>query len=282
MTMRFKVLMLVAPLLAAATGCGEEALTAKEALMALEEVALSSQAETSSSGTVEIATNFTIGAALEAAAEELEEFISSQLPCAEITLDGAVLNIEYGVNPGNCTYHGQTYTGSHSIEIVSAESGNLVVHHEWTDLSNEQVSVSGTADVTWSSADGSRNVVHQLSWTRLYDGFAVTGSGDRTQTAHPEGLLVGLHVDGTREWTSERGDWDIDINDVQLRWTDPVPEQGTYELITPFEGRRGTLKTATLTFERVDEDTIRVTLASGDKSFAFDVSKLGVISEADE
>ena len=42
-------------------GC--KALTAKEALQSVEEVALSSQALTLASGTVEIATDFTIGEA---------------------------------------------------------------------------------------------------------------------------------------------------------------------------------------------------------------------------
>lgn len=281
--MRFTALLLTAPLLVAAAGCGEEALTAKEALMALEEVALSSQAETSSSGTIEIGTNFTIGEAVEIAAEELEEFILSQLPCAEITLEGAVLTIEYGAHPEeDCEYHGQTYTGMHSIEVVSAESGNVVVHHTWTELSNQKVKVSGTADVTWSTAEGSRNVVHQLDWTRLTDGFEVTGGGDRTQTAHPDGLAVGLHIEGSRYWTSERGDWDLAIDGVQFRWIDPVPEQGTYELTTPFKGKSGDFKTATLSFSRVDEDTIAVTIETGDKSFSFNVSKLGKITEADK
>ncbi len=269
--------------LAAAGGCKDEALTAREALQALEEVALSSQAETSSGGTIEIATNFTIGAAVEAAAEELREFVSSQLPCAEITLDGAQLTIEYGAHPLlECEYHGQTWEGTHAIEVVSAADGMLAVHHEWTDLANERVSVSGAADVTWSSAEGSRYVEHELDWTRLSDGFAVTGSGERTQRAHPEGLAVGLRVEGGREWTSERGDWSLAIQDVQLRWIDPVPEQGRYVLTTPFKGPAETLKTATVRFERINEDTIRVTIESGDKSFAFDVSKYGAIDQVDE
>jgi hypothetical protein len=272
----------VIPFIVAAAGCGEEALTAKEALQALEEVALSSQAETSSSGTIEISTNFTIGAAVTAAAEELEDFIISQLPCAEITLDGAKLIIEYGVHEGNCTYHGQTYTGSHSIEIVSASEGNLVVHHEWTELANQTVEVSGTADVTWSTAEGSRNVVHELDWTRLSDGFAVTGSGDRTQAALNGNILEGFTVEGMRAWTSERGDWDLDIEGLEARWIDPVPQAGVLELTTPFEGAGGKNKTATLSFERVDEDTIAVTVASGDKSFSFHVSQLGIITEAEE
>ena len=94
-------------------------------------------------------------------------------------------------------------------------------------------------------------------------------------------LLVGLAVEGTREWTSQRGDWELAIDGVEARWIDPVPQAGTYELTTPFTGRNGVLKTATLSFARIDDDTIRVTIASGDKSFAFDVTAEGQISEAD-
>jgi hypothetical protein len=264
----------------ALAGCEQEALTAGEALQAIEELSLESQAQTVSSGTIELTTSFTIGQAVEAAAEELALFIETQLPCAEITLADATLTIEYGANPGDCTYHGQTYTGIHSIEIVSAAEGDVVVHHEWTELANGKVSVTGTADVTWSSSEGTRNVVHSLDWTRLSDGFAVNGSGDRTQAALGGDIAVGMTIEGTRQWTSERGDWDLDIGGVELRWEDPVPQAGSYELTTPFEGKRTKAKkTATVSFARVDEDTIRVTLESGDKSFDFDVSKSGEITE---
>jgi hypothetical protein len=177
--MRMTTICLLAAAGLALAGC-DRALTAGEALQAIEELSLESQALTVSSGTIELTTSFTIGQAVEAAAEELREFIETQLPCAEIALEGAALSIEYGANPGDCTYHGQTYSGTHSIEIVSAAEGDVVVHHEWTALSNGKVEVTGAADVTWSTAEGTRHVAHELDWTRLADGFAVTGSGDRT------------------------------------------------------------------------------------------------------
>jgi len=259
-------------------GCQQDSLTAREALQTVEELALESQALTVSSGTVELTTSFTIGQAVEAAADELRQFIETQLPCAEITLVGARLEIEYGVYSGNCTYHGQTYTGSHTIEIVSAAEGDVEVHHEWTELANGKVSVTGTADVMWSTSEGTRNVVHELVWTRLSDGFEVTGSGDRMQAALGGDIFVGMTIEGDRGWTSERGDWDLAVQGVELRWEDPVPQAGTYEITTPFEGRTAN-KTATVSFERVDEDTILVTIASGTKSFGFEVSRSGTISE---
>ncbi len=58
----------------------------------------------------------------EAAADELKDFIETQLSCAEIT-------------------------------VVSASLGNLVVDHEWEDLSNGRISVTGTATVTVASGE---------------------------------------------------------------------------------------------------------------------------------
>lgn len=270
---RFKLSLLALPALFLLGGC-QDTLTYAETREALDEAALSNQALVLAAGSVEICTNFTIGQAVEAAADELRAFIESQLPCAAVTLDGARLTIEYGAYQGNCTYHGQTFSGTQSIEITSAAAGDLEVHHEWTDLSNGKLTVSGSADVSWSAADSSRHVVHQLNWTRLKDGKQVTGSGDRTQTALPAGIATGFSVQGDRWWTSDLGDWNLDIDNVEMRWIDPVPQAGSYSLATPFNG-----KSATLTFVRQDEDTIKVTITSGRISYSFFVSKSGDISD---
>ena len=269
------VLVFLLPFMFGFGKCGEEALTSSEALQSLEEVVLSTQMTVLTSGSVEIATNFTIGQAAQAAAEELGIFIETQMPCAEITLVDATLTIEYGVNPGNCEYNGQEYSGSHSITVVSASVGNLVVDHEWEDLSNGRISVTGDATVTWSSEDSSRNVVHELVWTRIIDGKVTTGGGDRTQTVLNGSLFNGFTSDGNRYWNSDRGDWDLDIDNVEIRWEDPVPQAGTYTLDTPFD------KSASLSFERLDDDTIEVTIASGEEEFSFEVSKLGTVSDSD-
>lgn len=243
----------------------QESLTVGEASQALEEAEVSGEAANLTSGTIEIATNFTIGQAVENAAQEVRDFVSSQLPCAAVTLNGATLSIEYGVNPGNCTYKGLTYSGKHSVTVNRNDMGNVEVSHEWTDISNNRVKVSGTATVTWSAADKSRHVVHELNWTRLKDGMTATGSGDRTQTVLEGGLIEGIQIDGSRSWKSAKGQWDLAINGVQIRWIDPVPQAGTYTLSTP-QG-----KALTMTFTRVDDVTIKVSVKNGDKSFDFDV-----------
>jgi len=247
----------------------EDPLTWAQAKEAVEESTLSDQATSLVNGTVEISTNFTIGKAVDAAAAELREFISTQLPCAEITLQNATLAIEYGANPGNCTYNGHTYSGTHSVTVSRNDDGDVEVHHTWDALSNTKISVSGTADVTWSLQDKSRNVVHELTWTRLSDGRQGTGSGNRTQSTLEGGILEGIRVNGSRTWEGKSGRWDTAINNVEMRWVDPVPQTGSYVLSTPFD------KSLSMSFERVDEDSIKVTIASGDRSFSFNVNKAG-------
>ncbi|MBI5482552.1 MAG: hypothetical protein HY906_27095 [Deltaproteobacteria bacterium] len=259
-------------LLLALTGCpADDELSYSEAAQALDEASLAGQASDVAAGTVEISTNFTIGGMVEAAAAELRDFIASQLPCAEIALVGATLTIVYGAKAGNCTYAGQTYSGTHTVTVSRNHPGDVLVQHTWTDLSNGRVEVSGSADVTWSVANGTRRVVHDLAWTRLRDGKTGHGTGDRTQGALPGGILEGISVDGTCSWTGAAGTWGLDIDGVEARWVDPVPQAGAYVLTTP------SLKTLTLSFARVDADTIRVTVSGGARDYQFDVSRTGTL-----
>ena len=83
---------------------------------------------------------------------------------------------------------------------------------------------------------------------------------------------MGFTEAGSRDWSGESGDWALDIDDVEMRWIDPVPQAGSYSLATPFD------KDLTLTFRRLDDVTIRVTAASDDDSYDIDVSRTGASS----
>ena len=178
-------------------------LTVSQARQALDEASVASQAEALTENEVEISTNFTIGDAVETAAQNLRDFITSQLPCAGITLSGATLSIQYGANPGNCTYRGQTFSGKTSVTIAKNDSGDVEVKHHWDGFSNGKVSVTGDATVTWSLNDKTRHVVHTATWTRVSDGLTATGSGDRTQQPLAGGILEGFQVDGSRSWSGQ-------------------------------------------------------------------------------
>jgi hypothetical protein len=273
MRTRVALALLVTTAIAATASCKkeeeDESLTLGEASEALEEAKLSTQAEMLVGDSVEITTNFTIGAALEAAAQELRDFITTQLPCAEITLDGATLTVEYGALSGECLYNGHHFSGTHIVTIAHNGEGDVQVDHEWIDFTNGEVEVSGTAHVTWSFAEGSRHVVHELDWTRLSDGKSRTGSGDRTQTLLTGGIWEGIEVNGSRAWDGEAGHWDLGIDGVEIRWIDPVPQAGTYTLTTPAD------KTLTMSFERTAANTIHVTVSNGEREFGFDVSTIG-------
>lgn len=249
-----------------------EPVTTGEASQALEESTLSSQAQELTSSSIEISTNFTLGGAVEQAADQLRAFVASQLPCAALTLSGNTLTIVYGANAGNCTYKGHTFSGQHTVTVVRAQSGDVEVDHAWKDLSNGVLKVNGTAQVTWSLSAASRRVVHSVSWTRISDGLGATGSGDETQKALTGGLIEGIRVDGTRAWDGKSGHWDLGINGVEWRWVDPVPQAGSYTLAMPNK------KSLTMTFTRVDDTHIKVVLTSGDKTFSFVVAKTGQIT----
>lgn len=270
--MRTLTFIVLTPL--ALTGCprNKDALTLGQATQAIEEASLASQAEGLTATSVDISTNFTIGDGVAAAADELRGFVASQLPCAEITLTDATLTIDYGVNAGSCTYRGQTFSGSHAITVSHNETAKVEVRHQWSDLSNGVVSLNGTAEVTWDFEGKSRRVVHDSEWTSVRTGKIGRGSGDRTQTLLAGGLAEGIRVDGIRSWSGSRGDWDLAISGVEMRWQDPVPQAGSYSLSTPFD------KNVTLSFERVDGDTIGVTVAGPEREFTFTVSKLGVVT----
>jgi hypothetical protein len=260
------------------SGCPKEkeddTLTFAEALQAVEESTLSSQAQSLQSASVEITTSFTIGQAVENAAQEIKDFVGTQLPCAEITLADATLTVKYGAKPGNCTYKGHKFSGTHSIQVEKNDQAQVLVHHTWADLTNGVVKLNGTADVTWDFQELSRKVVHKVEWTRVHDGFAVSGEGDRTQTPLAGGVLEGIEIDGHRSWASVRGEWNLTIDGVQMRWVDPVPQAGSYNLLTPKNKKLG------LSFQRVDEDTIKVTVSNGKRSFNFDVSKIGTVKSS--
>jgi hypothetical protein len=276
--MRCLRFVLAAPFLFTLAGCprdkatdddGESSLTRGEAQEALEQAEGSSAADSLESANIEISTSFTLGGGLAKAAGEIRDAIATQLPCADVTVEDHTLTVEWGVNPGSCTYRGHTFTGTSSISVEKNDDNQVLVHHEWTDLSNGKVTLNGSADVTWDFDALERHVVHHTEWTHEKSGLTGVGDGDRTQSALNGDITEGVAVSGTRSWTGKRGTWDLAIEGVEWRWIDPIPQAGSYALTTPAG------KHLTLSFERADADTIAVTVAGGRGSFSFNVTSLG-------
>ncbi len=264
------------------TDASSSSMSLSEARDAVDESTVESQAAALTTSNVELTTSFTIGKAVEDAATELGKFIGTQLPCADVSIAQATLTVKYGVKPGTCTYRGHTFSGTHTVKISRNDEAQVLVDHTWVDLSNGTVKVNGTAHVTWAGEPAPhtpqwfRRVQHDLTWTRVRDGKTGHGSGDRTQRPLAGGLAEGIQVDGSRTWQGPAGRWDLAIESVQMRWADPIPQSGTYRLATP-KGR-----SLEVTFERIDADSIRVTLKSGSRSFRFMVNGVGNVGDGTE
>lgn len=258
------------PIALAFTGClrrpDGEGLTATEAAQAREELEVASTSQALVTKTVEITTNFTIGGAVDAAAQQLRDFLASQWACANVQLAANSLTVQYGAH-GSCPFNGfESITGTHRITVTRNLQSEVVVDHEWTGLSNGKVQLDGTAHVTWNLADPSRHVQHDLTWTSITTGRTGHGTGDRVQRPLDGDLTVGFTESGSRSWDGRAGHWELLIDGLEMRWQDPLPQAGSLTLDTPFD------KTVTVTFTRVDADTIHMELEAPRGSIGFDVS----------
>lgn len=231
-------------------GCGEE-MGIFEAADALGQSARSGQGTTATQDAIEVSTDFTIGAGLEQAAEELRAFWDSQAPCTEATVQGSTLTLDFGELGDGCTFEGRTYAGVAAITVTATDAAELEVLHEWTGFHNEDVQVDGDALVTWSAAARTRRVTTEHTWTTM-DGETADVTGDHEVAVRDDD--TGFVLDGVRDWRTDGGDWHLDMEDIGFRLQDPLPEEGRYVVTNP----RG--KVLTLGFSRLDEQTIEAVL----------------------
>ena len=250
------------------TGCKQEELTYAEAQQALEETVASTKSEAVASEVITLTTSFTIGQAVEDAAEELRSFVVSQVPCSKVTLEDATVTIDFGTLEDECTFNGHTYAGVASVHIERNNDGDVVVSHAWDGLTNGDVTLDGGATVTWSLDDGTRNVAHDAVWSDATRSVHATGNWTQRLLDPELGLEGGIQVDGERSWDASGKVWDLQIDAVQMRGQDPVPQAGQYTLTTPEDKVMGLL------FERIDKNTIRVTFTGLKKEHVFEVNSI--------
>ncbi len=258
-------------------GCFDDEMSLFEALEALEQVDQSARGEQATAEVIEVSTDFTIGEALESAAQAIADFWASQVDCTVVTVDGNDVVIDYGDLDDECVYNGHTYAGVNTITVESTAAGELEVLHDWDGFSNGEVQVDGGATVTWSGEDDSRRVVTEHTWTDLADSTTVDVWGDHISHVLEPGTTVwesGFTLDGVREWTHEAEDWSLEMTALELRLVDPAPQAGSVAVIDPAG------KALEIVYERVDEDTIAATLIGirgGER--VYHISKRGVLEE---
>lgn len=275
--MRTTVLTL-APLLV--VGCVTPSeMTRPEALEALGEVGRSARGAQATSAVIEVSTDFTIGAALEDAAETIADWWASQAPCAQVTLAGNVLTVDYGTLDDDCAWNGRTYAGVNTLTFVSSAPGELEVLHDWSGFTDGVVAVDGGATVTWSGEDLTRRVETSHTWTAVEDGETVDVVGD-----HVTGPLdasvpwweSGFTLDGERAWTSGGEAWSLVMTGLEWRLVDPAPQTGVIDVVAPNGAA------LSITYDRVDEHTISATVTGVQGGpLVFHIDPLGIASEVE-
>jgi hypothetical protein len=267
-TMRLAPLALATALVPVAA-CQPMAASQAELRAALVEVAGLGAGMGAQDDVIELTTSFTLGQGVQAAAEELRDFVASQVPCSTVTVQPGAVSIDFGERGDACVWRGRTYAGVVTVGIELAGQGARVTH-TYEGFTGGRVTMDGTAVVDWS--DAVRHIVTDMTFATSDDTIAV--KSDRTQSfsrcAGVEAVCVA--VEGERHWQSARGEWDMTIEGVEARSIDPVPQAGSYTVIDP-EGREIVMR-----FARLDDDTIRVEVEGGRRPLVFEVTASGQVS----
>jgi hypothetical protein len=258
--------------------CEPIPMTDGEALEALGQTMKSGQGVEATSDAIEISTSFTLGGAVQDAAQDLADFWQSQAPCSVVTVAGATLTVDYGSLDDTCEWDGKTYAGITEVTVASASIGSVEVDHTWTGFTDGRVTVDGGATVLWDGSALTRDVTTDHTWTDNSTGETVDVTGH-----HVMGTLdgttffdSGITLDGDRQWTGDDGaEWTLDMTGVEARWIDPAPQAGVLTVTAPNE------KQLTITFSRVDDNTIRADLEGTRRPIAFDITALGQIEPAE-
>lgn len=251
-------------------GCQPAAASRTEMREALVEVAELGDGLGAQDDVIELTTSFTLGQGVQAAAEEIRDFVESQVPCSTVTVQPGQLSIDFGELGDSCVYRGRTYAGVVTVAIELPGEGARVTH-TYEGFTGGRVTMDGTAVVDWN--DAVRHVVTDMSFAT--DEKTVELQSDRTQSFRRcEGVdAVCVAVEGERHWQSPRGEWDMTIEGVEARSIDPVPEAGSYTVVNP-EGRE-----IEMSFSRVDADTIQVEIAGGRRPVTFEVTAAGQVQD---
>ena len=267
----------LAPLLAgtlSTSGCFFDFLTAEEFRLLIDETVLQGEVMGMENEVLEISTSFTIADGVEAVIEEVRAFAESQVPCSTITVEDQTMTFDFGTLDDDCRYNGHTYAGVFSSRY-EVQGDSVLVTHSYDGFTNGSATLEGDVNVTWTSSQ--RQVQSDLVFSK--ENLMVAVQADRVQTLvdPSQGLAGGIEINGTREWQGQSGDWRLGIDEVEVRGIDPVPQAGRYDLDTPFDG-----KTVSMSFDRQDEDTIRVLVESGSQSRKFDVTSTGRVTDQGE
>jgi hypothetical protein len=258
---------------------GSASVTGAEFRQALDEVVESGQVQQLENGVIEITTDFTIGDGIEQVRQHIADVLAACGSTHVMAMDDVSIFIDFGEASEPCSFKGRNYSGQVELVITRADD-SIEVAHTYIDLSNGIHTLNGSQRVAWSGNAlevGSvveRHVVSDLEWHGPRG--HVEHQAERTMTFLDwlEGPTQRIRIDGEHQWHREGETWRLDVGEIELRLVDPVPQSGSYALTLP-NGKH-----AELLFERIDEDTIQVTMTGGRRDHVFHVTRSGAVTEA--
>lgn len=239
---------------------------------------------------------------------DMEAFISAESDCAEITRSDDVISIDFGEE--GCDYLGRTMTGALSAVITDDGSGVTAIAVELFALNDGIVTLDGIADALLTESErvfsADLHVSHDADADPACDrdgeedggggppegedGEAPEGGegmggpdggegmggpprppaevdmiGARSEVPLDGDFSAGVIVNGTREMTAEEGDATMSEIDLEIVSGELVPQAGTIV-------HSGPMGEVTMTFARIDDATIEVSISGdrGEESFQVD------------
>ncbi len=199
--------------------------------------------------------------------DHMRGLIASQLPCSTLEdLGENTLRITFGTAERPCTFRESSWSGVVTVSYESTDDATIITH-AYDGVTNGKVQFDGTSEVT--RTDEQRHIVNEFTFQGRRGTFS--SSSDRIHTPMPGGL--GVHIDGTRDVERPTGIAHVDIIEVEIARGDVVPQDGSYVRTAP-DGRE-----MTMTFARLDADTIEVTIVGGRHDRVFEVDAGGRIHD---
>lgn len=231
--------------------------------------------------------------------ETAMEFWETQSPCSTLEIIDDALVLDFGVLEDECTFHEHTYAGITTIRMEMADD-QLTIVFENQGLTNGVVTIDGTvervivgdrhtvtAELTttrdvsecegrgWSQGQGrgrgqtQGQSQSQGPYDMPEDGLVTTDVSAQFEYSPldaDQGYQSGFVVDGQSTRQAHRGELAATVAGIEIVYGEMVPQAGQRVMNTPHGD------TVTLTFSRIDEQTIGVHVQGpmGEREFEVD------------
>jgi hypothetical protein len=221
---------------------------------AIDELVGAGVGEAATRAILDVTTSFEPGLGVPATVDAIQGLLSDEIACAAVSVDpdGATLALDFGARSDGCQHLGRNLAGLIELRVVTNQRNNIELSYAFLDFVHAETILNGELGFRWDGTPSNRELSHQLNWDSAEGTVASESQRTWKLLDPPAGIAAGIEVQGTRDWSSIRGLWHLQMDGLQVQGVDPVPQAGAGVLTTP----RG--NELDLSFERLDASTVRV------------------------